>query len=1012
MKRLLQTTVLAVLTGAGGAAFAQTDYFGRSPVQWERLKFEVLKTEHFDIYYYDEGAQAAEEVGRLAERWYARLSAILDFQFPDRQPVVLYTSQGLFQQTDVIGGPPGEGVGGVTESLKRRIVLPVGASLAATDHVLGHELVHAFQYAMTGQGRGGVSSAALNMPLWFIEGMAEYLSVGPVDPHTSMWLREAALSKEKLPRISDLNSSRYFPYRWGQALWAYLAGRFGDRILGDALRKVGARTTDAEGVLKLVVGVDTKQLTTEWHAAVIAAVKKEAEGKQEASAYGPALVTEKEQGGSLNVGPALSPDGNRIAFLSERELFSVELFVADTRSGEVTKRLSQTVVDPHIESLQFIESAGAWDHAGRRFALAQQSKGRPLLVVLDGATGRALHEVPFPTLGEIATPSFAPDGRRIVFSGLFQGHTDLYVYDLESRELTALTRDAFADLQPSWSPDGRTIAFVTDRFTTRLETLAAGDVRLAALDVATREVAALPSFRTGKHINPQWSPEGDSLYFISDTSGISNVYRLAMATGERFQVTDLKSGASGITAQSPALSVAAADGRVAYSVYADGRYEIYAIEDLEKLAGTAVPAEDRENAGLIPGARPEGRVVAANADTRTGLADADTFRRVPYKAKFGLDAIGQPYVAAGIGGGTGAFAGGIAAQFSDMLGEHTLQTQVQAQSVSGFNDLGAVVGYVNRQRRLNWGAQVAQVPYITQGYSNSLFTTDDGQLVFGEQVFTDRQMERSVAALGYYPFNPSLRFEVEAGFRHLSYDSRVESEFFTFPDGVFIERQEQDLDTFDSLSLGFGTLALVHDTSLFGATSPILGRRFRFDVSPMVGTVDYAGVLGDFRQYVMPVRPVTLAGRVMHYGRYGGGGEDPRLFPLFLGDPGLVRGYSSGSFQASECGTGNGSACPVFDQLLGSRMAIANFEVRAPLFALFGARNLYGPLPIEVGAFFDAGVAWRSGDSPRSSNIVKSVGLVARVNLLGFLVLEGDWVRPLDRPGRGSVWQLNLLPGF
>ena len=175
---------LLILTTALGVSFsdaapARAQYFGRNAVQWERLDFEVLKTRHFDIHYYPEEKEAAVQVGRMAERWYARLSAILDHELKERQPIILYASHPHFRQTHTIGGQPGEGTGGVTEAFKRRIVLPVGGSLAETDHVLGHELVHAFQYAMTGQGRISDTNypSALNMPLWFIEGMAEYLSV-------------------------------------------------------------------------------------------------------------------------------------------------------------------------------------------------------------------------------------------------------------------------------------------------------------------------------------------------------------------------------------------------------------------------------------------------------------------------------------------------------------------------------------------------------------------------------------------------------------------------------------------------------------------------------------------------------------------------------------------------------------------------------------------------------------------------------------------------------------------
>lgn len=1000
------------------AAPARAQYFGRNPVQWERFKFELLKTEHFDIYYYAEGKDAAEQAGRMAERWYARLSSILDFQFKERQPLILYASHPQFQQTNTVGGPPGEGTGGVTEAFKRRIVLPVGASLAETDHVVGHELVHAFQYAMTGQGRVSSTNypSALRMPLWLIEGMAEYLSLGPVDPHTAMWMRDAA-QRDKLPTIRHLGSARYFPYRYGQALWAYLAGRFGDQIVGQVLRSIGPRATDAESVLKAVLGIDHETLSKDWHAAIKAAYQAETESKQGPEAYGQALITEKGQGGRLNVGPALSPDGGRVAFLSERDLFSVEVFVADAKSGRVEHRLSRSVTDPHLESLQFISSAGAFDRTGQRLALGAIAKGRPLLLIMDTQKGSPEKQVAFPELGEILTPSWSPDGKSVAFSAVVSGFTDLYLYDLTAGKLTRLTHDAYADLQPAWSPDGKSLAFVSDRFSTKLPTLELGNYRLALFDLASGQVRALPGFERAKHLNPQWSPTGESVYFLSDRSGATNIYRLELASGSLFQLTDLRTGASGITSLSPALSSAAASNRLAYSVYQADRYEIYTIDEAEKLAGTPVSTEEPTRAGLILGGQAKGSVVAALDNPTRGLADTSAFAQAPYKAKLGLDYVGQPTLAAGVDRFGSFVGGGISFSFSDMLGNHNLDTVIQADSVSGFTDIGAMLGYINRSRRLQWGLQLGQAPYVTGGYSAGTGTLD-GQPVYIEQSQIERQIDRRLAGVAYYPFNPTLRVEGYAGLRHLSFDSRLETNVFDYVSGQLVAHQREDLPSLAPLTLGEGSLAVVRDTSAFGATSPVVGQRFRFEVSPVVGSVNYTGVLADFRQYLMPVRLVTLAGRVMHYGRYGSGGEDPRMNPLFLGYPSQVRGYDFGSFSASECGSTADGSCPVFDRLLGSRMLVANAEIRMPLLTPFRARkrNPYGPVPIEIGAFFDAGVAWDSKTSPSFAggerDFVKSVGAVARVNVFGILIFEIDYAKPLDRPGKGAFFQFNFLAGF
>lgn len=1014
--RKLAEGMLAVGLVIGLAPSAQAQYFGRVPVQWERLRFEILQTRHFDVYYYPEERLAAEQAGRLAERWYARLSALLEASFKDRQPLILYASHPHFQQTNTVGGPPGEGTGGVTEAFKRRIVMPMGTSLAETDHVLGHELVHAFQYAMTGQGR--VSSTnypgALNMPLWFIEGMAEYLSVGPIDAHTSMWLRDAA-RKEKLPTIRDLSKPKYFPYRYGQALWAYLAARFGDQVFGDALRAIGPRTNDAEGVLKDVLGVDHEQLTKDWHVALRDAAGRMIAGKQDPTRYGPALVTEKGQGGNLNVGPALSPDGTQLAFLSERDLFSVELFVADARSGEVQRRLSRSLVDPHLESLQFINSAGAWDPAGKRVALGAISKGKPLLVILDGKSGKKLQEVPLPTLGEIFTPSFSPDGQRIVFSALVGGFSDLFIYDLARGSLRRLTDDAFADLQPAWSPDGLTIAFVTDRYSTKLPILDPGNYRLGAIEVASGELRRLPSFEGGKNINPQWAPAGRSLYFVSDASGISNLYRLDLASGERRQLTDLVTGVSGITALSPALSSASVADKLAYSVYDEGRYEIYTIDDGERLAGFPALPEPAPVAALIPGGKPAGAVLAAREDATTGLAEPESFQQKPYKAKLGLDFVGQPYVSAGVSRYGTALGGGIAMSFSDMLGEHQLYTVLQADRVQGLTDVGLLVAYVNRVHRFNWGGQVAQIPYITGGFANGVINSG-GQALYVERTLLQREIDRSVAALGYYPLDAATRVEAQTGFRNLSYKNQLTTDTFDYPSGLFLGTEKQDLPSPDAIHLFQSSAALVRDTSVFGATSPVLGHRFRLELSSTLGSLDYTGALADLRQYVQPFRPLTIAGRILHYGRYGSGAEDVRLAPLFIGYQSLVRGYDTNSFSASECGSAGDGSCPAFDRLLGSRLLVFNLEARFPLLALFGAKNLYGPIPVEVGGFFDSGVAWDSASKPKmfggERQLVKSVGATARLNLFGFAILQVDYSKPLDRPGKSAFFQFNLLSGF
>jgi outer membrane protein assembly factor BamA len=168
-----------------------------------------------------------------------------------------------------------------------------------------------------------------------------------------------------------------------------------------------------------------------------------------------------------------------------------------------------------------------------------------------------------------------------------------------------------------------------------------------------------------------------------------------------------------------------------------------------------------------------------------------------------------------------------------------------------------------------------------------------------------------------------------------------------------------------SLNLTNTSAAYVYDTSAFGATSPISGQRYRLEASPTFGALSFTNLLVDYRRYLMPAPFYTIAARVVHDGRYGSGGEDQRLFPMYIGYPSLVRGYDINTFGPSDCVPSVVSQCPAFDRLLGSRMLVGNLEFRFPLLRPFGATSrMYGPVPIEVALFADGGVAWNSGQKP------------------------------------------------
>src|SRR5262245_15798939 len=438
LRRLLPAFV-ALLTVT---STAHAQYFGRNKVQYRSFDFQILKTDHFDIYYYPEEAEAAQIASRMAERWHARLSRFFGHDLRGRQAIILYAVPAHFRQTNAVEGIIGEGTGGVTEAIKRRVVLPMSGSLADTDHVLGHELVHAFQFDLTGDDpRAHVARALLILqyPLWFVEGMAEYLSIGPVDAQTAMWLRDAAL-REKLPHIRDLEDPKYFPYRWGHAFWAYIGAKYGDRTVASLIRSAANPRYDLPGLARQL-GTDPDTLTAEWHAAIRASAQAVAEQIAPIASETKRVIGQGNGGGHFNVGPEISPDGKSIAFFSERDRFSVELYLAGAETGHIQRKLLKAATDPHFDSLEVIQSAGAWSPDGRTLVLAAERNGRPVLAFIDPRSGEIHRELKLPDLDDASNPVFSPDGQSIVLSGNVGGLLDLYRYTIDSGKLDRLTHD-------------------------------------------------------------------------------------------------------------------------------------------------------------------------------------------------------------------------------------------------------------------------------------------------------------------------------------------------------------------------------------------------------------------------------------------------------------------------------------------------------------------------------------------------------------------------------------------
>ncbi len=1025
---------------------AAAQYFGRNKVQYDDFEFRVLETEHFIIHFYPEEEQAVRDAARMAERWYRRHSRTFLREFGEKKPIIFYANDADFQQTNAIQGSIGEGTGGVTESIKQRVIMPMTGIYAETDHVLGHELVHSFQYDIALSRNDSTRFSLGLLPLWLIEGMAEYLSVGREDAHTAMWIRDAAI-RDDLPSIDDLSTGRYFPYRYGQAYMAYIGGKYGDASVASLYKLAGRTGLDSAFVY--VLGITPDSLSNEWIAEMKEAYLPLAEGRTPADSAGHRVLAGDIDSGDMNIAPAVSPDGQYVAYLSERDLFNINLFIADAETGEVLRKLKGTASDAHFDALRFINSSGSWSPDGQRFAFVTFVQGDNEISILDVNSGKIKRRIAVEGIGAISNPAWSPDGRTLAFTGLDGGISDLYLLDLETNAIRQLTDDRYADLQPAWSPDGRTLAFITDRGPegTDFETLRYARMRIGLLDTETNELKVIRPFGNAQHTNPQFAPDGRSLFFISDWDGFKDVYRYDLTTGQLARVTKLQTGVSGITALSPAMTVAQQSGRMMFSVFSDNRYTVFSLEPEQTQGTPLTPEADASStpvASILPPLRAvhEGLVGNYLSDPSAGLPAPEDYPVRDYSNRLRLDYVAPPSVGVSMGGFYGGgMAGGVGFFFSDMLGNQNLALVAQANGT--FKDIGGQVSYLNQTYRFNYGASASHIPLLYGRVFYGLEQDPETGAVF--QTY-NRRLYRifiSQASVGAsYPLTTTRRFELSTGFRRYGFDVEEEVYYLSGFGVVGRERRNRsDLER-DPFFYFQGSAAYVVDYSFMGFTSPVRGGRQRFQVTPLVGTDTYVSALADYRRYFF-AKPFTFAFRGLHIGNYGAGGsdEDGLFTEQYLGYtyyPAFVRGYSFNSFETTkECAPTQTSSCPQLDRLYGTHVGLVSAEIRVPLFGTEELGLIKFPyLPTELSLFFDAGIAWNGGnlldplgdpgDRPVLEWVtdpdrlltdetripVASVGASTRFNLFGYMVLEMFYAYPFQRPEKGAHFGFQLLPGW
>ena len=994
--RLALTVFLAAL-GIGASIPAHAQYFGQNKVQYRTYDWRSIQSDHFQIYFYPELDSLARRVLDLAEKTNGTLTVLMGHQLTHRVPIILYGSHNDFAQTNVTPELIDAGTGGFTELLRNRVVLPFMGSYEDLRHVVVHELVHAFMFDALYGGAAGAMLARQSfyqVPLWFAEGLAEYVSLG-MESNAEMFLRDGTISGY-LPPL--MYSGGYIVYKQGQSAVSYLVERFGEERLRDLLQRI-RQVRSFEGAFQKSTGVSVPRFDEQWRQWLRKRYWPTVASKQDPEHFARRLTDHRREQNFANTAPAVSPQGDRVVFVSDRRQYT-DVYLMSAFDGKVLRRVIRGERNVQFESIPSFQAAMTWSPDGSQLALVAKSGGYDRLYVIAAETGKIIKrfDIGCPSL---SYPAWSPNSDSIAVVGVKGDRSDIYLLDRGSNRTWRLTNDTYDEKELTWNPDGTALTFSSDRLAPVVlhplrREKGFGAYGIFGLDVATRSVQQVLDTQ-GDDRSPAWSADGSKLAFISDLGGTPNIFLWDAKDASITQLTDVQGGVT-------SLSWSRDHDRLVFSAYNNGGVDIFAVREalsldpvMERLRAKSpqavVSAEgepaDSPDSVIVTEPENHGALATTWPDTLSGPDSTLMAREKP----------GHP-------GGNGALGGSIENQVESSPWTMGGQPQSWAlpdttgplPTTSPLHDVGgpfAVADSVLWQKPRKYrgrlsadyagaGFYASTVGVIGQtqfafsdflGNHNLYLATDvisddlsetNALLVYtylprrwdfsagvfhfknyyssqvsplGEQLGTPRLFsERSYGGLVSmaYPFDRFRR--VEFGYTQMFVERQF---FFEDPNGVIFEGGK------DNLSVSSPSVSLVGDNTLFGYYGPVNGGRYNLSFSPAFpvsgsGLSYQTGVL-DVRKYWNLTRGHTFAARAL----VGvSGGQNPQTFEV--GGFSTLRGYDDFS-------------------IFGSRVALANIEYRFPFIQQLG---LVGPLPLGffnlrgVG-FLDFGDAWYPENSPR-----------------------------------------------
>lgn len=935
-------------------------HFGRNKIQYEEFDWKVLKTEHFDIYYYPEMRELAEMGAAWAEESYDELENRFQHSLGGRTPMIFYASNIHFKQTNITPGFIPDGVGGFFEFLKGRVVIPANGGLTRFRRVIRHELVHVFTYSKL--LRSYIDHRIPPdrfVPLWYTEGLAEYWSGEPDFQH-DMMLRDA-LSSNFLAEMPDLDriAGSYLMYKEGEAICRFIAETYGEEMLL-AFIENSWRDQDFREVIAYTLQTPFSEVADGW----LVWLKRQYYPAFENDDIASVVATNVSSAGfSAKPVAFTDPEGQRhVVYVSNKGSYTDLLRVAVDSAYKPTsrpERLLRGEQSDRFEAFHHLESRMDVSSDGR-LVFVTKAGAKDALHVIDALTGEIEETFRFPGLVALSSPSWSPDGRQVVFSGIAQsGFSDLYTFDLEAESLRQLTDDAYHDANPAWSPDGDHIAWSSDRTSEGVW----GAYNLFLMDIEEGGIGYL-TFGDQQDLSPSWSNDGKHLAFTSarrDSLGRFSAQNIWVADLTQSQPELLAStSTAAVTPERPVqlgveLSQVASftagafdvdwtrDDHLLFSLLERSTFSVRAMGPVDSLM-----ADPRRTVRDEPPVAPQQWMQA-----RVGLpaiqAQTEEVDGVPYKRRYSLD-VAQGGVSQNVVFGT---SGGAILAFSDLLGNDYIYVNAYSTAQGQgdfFRSLNVAISRLHVGKRANLGYGVYR--YGGQRYD-----------------ITDPDASTEL---------PLLYEELWGGFGSVSYPlsmfQRVELQTsLTYSDREIIGRVDREAVLLSN------TAALVHDNALYSQWGPVEGWRgnltFGYTSDVAYSNVSYYTVIADVRKYWRPLPDVTFA----QWGAFRANiGEEARLF--YLGGPWDLRGRR-------------------FYSVRGRHLWHTSQELRFPLVkhpaAFVPLLGYFGLTGVRGALFADAAHAWNDDyneviPSINAGETLGTLGGGLRVSLFNAIVLRYD----------------------